>query len=425
MVVVCLIIILLCLILYKALLKRKHLHGFSQCSTFLVYWFLIVLLGSFRFYRLYDISSLVYTLVSFGCISFFIGYAVLDNLASRPVKLENQQTQTRLVPLKMRWWYYVVLGFAVFVIIKQIVLLLPIIIASGMFEARGEMQLDDTLLMGGIWDILIAYFAKPFVKATMIVLLVNSFVGKFDIKHISIIIVLLLLYFFSEGGRGVLLEIIFATIYLFFAFKDKLSKKRIGKIKKSIVFLSLIPIVATLDRGSDILYSLYTYYCGSLTYLTRVFQNNQDLFNDYLYGWTSFQGFIKPFFGILEQIGFEKPESLIASNGFILSAQATVIDIAPSTPINYFMTCFGYAYKDGGILGVIIVMFIYGLMCSFIDHQEKKYYGSVRWETLKVFFFCCILFTMSYFPFAKYLNAMTIIYTYIITSKLFSKKSNI
>lgn len=416
--IICIIILFACFLLYKNAAK-KSTPGISQCSTFLLYWLIIVLLGCFHFYGLYNISSWVYLLVVVGSISFTFGYVVFSNVMTNVnIYKVNYSANGNIV---LRISFYITLLFAIYIISKQILLLLPIIIASGMSDARGEMQLDDTLLIGGVWDILLAYFAKPFVKAAMIVLMANSFVSKIDIKHIGVIIILLIMYFLSEGGRAVMLEIFFSFIYLFVLFKKRISKKRMKVIKIAVAASSVLPILATMDRGSDLFMSLYTYYCGSLTYLTSIFNNNAAIFDEYLNGWACFQGVVKPMYGILEQMGFPKPDSLIASNAFILSAQSTVLDVAPSVPMNYFLTCFGYAYKDGGIIGVIVILFIYGVLSSFVDKKELFNNQNVRWISIKTYFFCSVLFTMSYFPFAKYLNVMTIVYIFVITNGFFSK----
>ena len=420
--IVSIILLLTCFLLYKSVVK-KATPGISQCSTFLLYWLIIVVLGCFHFYRLYSISSWVYLLVIIGSISFAFGYIIFNNATTSwhifKTKYSSESAITFRIP------FYITLVFAIYVIIKQIILLLPIIIASGMSDARSEMQLDEALAVGGMWDILIAYFAKPFIKASLIILMANSFVGRIDFKHIGIVILLLVLYFFSEGGRSVMLEIFFSFIYLLILYRKEISKRRMKAVKIAIVISSALPLLATMERGSDTLKSIYTYYCGSLTYLTSMFNSYATLFDDYLNGWASFQGIVKPIYGILEQIGIPKPDALIESNAFIMSAQSTVVDIAPSTPMNYFMTCFGYAYKDGGVIGVMLILFVYGILCSFVDKKEFYNRKNVRWVSIKTYFFCSVLFTMSYFPFAKYLNAMTIVYMLVITSGWFSKHTKL
>jgi oligosaccharide repeat unit polymerase len=407
-------------------MSKKNLKGdsVSLSTIFMTLWFVIVLFSSLHLYKLYDIDSFVYLLVLIGSTSFFIGYSVLGSYYL--FKKGAGVNKEKVIPYsKFRLLYYAFLIFAIYIVIKQIILLLPIIIASGMSDARTEMQLDETLVIGGGWDILLGYFAKPFVLASIIIILVNLFKHKLRIFQLSFISILLLLYFLSEGGRGVLLNVLFAILYLVYINRKRLdnSSKRI--IKFTLPIAVALPFMATIERGSRVFSSIYVYYCGGLQYLSQILNKYSYVFNESLYGLTCYQGFFKPFFGVLELLGIEKPELLVLSNEFILYAQDTVVYVAPSEPMNFFMTCYGYAYKDGGIIGIILCFFIYGVLCSFVDRMEIKGNNSVRWCSVKVVFLYTLFFTISIFPFSKFLNAMTVIYIFIITNKFLMKNEKL
>lgn len=408
------------LLLFIFLLARKlDFKGKVKLTldkVFLVYWLLITFGGCLHLYGLYDIDDFVYILEMLGCLSFFFGY----HLSKK--KLRNYQNTVR-TSIRFKPVFYLVLLISLFIIFRQVLLLLPIILARGMADARGDMQLDDSLVLSGGMDILLAYFAKPFVKASIIVLIVNSFKTKFSVKIFSLILLLLGMYFFSEGGRAVIMEVFFALVFCLYVDKKNISRKVKRRIKSAIIIIAILPILATLERGSDTFFSIYTYYCGSLQYLSQALKFRYAEFNDYLWGLASFQGFIKPVFGILQVFGLPKPDELQQASDFVILAQTTVYDIAPNCEMNYFFTTFGYAYKDGGVLGNIIIHFIFGVMSCLVDLKVKS--GSseiVRWMSIKAVFFYSILFSMSYFPFGMYLNAMTIIYIFLISSNIFTRK---
>ena len=90
--------------------------------------------------------------------------------------------------------------------------------------------------------------------------------------------------------------------------------------------------------------------------------------------------------------------------------------------MNYFATCFGYAYRDGKMLGVIFDMLIYGAMCAYVDKKESDNLASTKWLAIKVLFFSNMFFLMSYMPFSKYLNGMILIFILIIANSKLSKK---
>lgn len=410
-------------ILSWGVIRRKFYKGISLMNLFIGYWFCIIFGGSFKLYRLYDTSAFVYFMIILGCAFFLVGYvADMNILAVKRQKSHNVKLKPETSYQKFGWLFYLTLAFAVYIIIKQIMLLLPMIMASGVYEVRGEMQVDEELLLGGYWDILLAYFAKPYVKASIIVILVNMFHHKISWQPLLVVIVLIGLYFLSEGGRGALMEVFFVLLYLLYVNRRQLSKTSRRKMKYALLLIAALPFVATLERGSDVFFSIYTYYCGSSNYLTQFLQYRNDLFMDDLYGIASFQGILKPFFGILQVMGIDKPQAIVDANDFIMSAQSVVFDIAPNCPMNYFVTCFGYAYKDGGIIGVCVIMTIYGILCHFSDRKENENFGNVRWPAFKILFFVNMLFTMSYFPLMKYINAMSIFYIFLITSNFYSHK---
>ena len=419
---ICSIILLFFFFMAKTL-KRKNKGHLALDKVFLLYWLLITFLGCFHLYGLYEITNIVYFLVVIGCFSFFCGYHLANQNHAAQIRRGKKvlNLKKEIGYLRFKPVFYVILAIALFIILKQVMLLLPIILARGMADARGDMQLDDSLVLSGGLDILLAYFAKPFVKASIIVLIVNSISTNFSLKKIWVVLFSLGVYFFSEGGRSIIMEVFFTLVFCLYINRKKISPKLKSKLKKLIIVLAILPVLATLERGSDTLFSIYTYYCGSLQYLSQSLQFKAVEFNEQLWGLASFQGFIKPIFGILQILGFPKPEELQKASDFILTAQTTVYEIAPNCPMNYFFTSFGYAYKDGGVIGVILIHFIFGVMANYVDFKERINNAFVRWMSIKAVFFYSILFSMSYFPFGMYIHAMTIIYIYIITSNYLSK----
>ena len=61
-------------------------------------------------------------------------------------------------------------------------LLLPIILTSGITSARTEMILNESLNLSGFLLTLQVYFAKPFIRCVSIILMVDLFQNKINIK---------------------------------------------------------------------------------------------------------------------------------------------------------------------------------------------------------------------------------------------------
>lgn len=411
-IIVSLFIFLLFLLSYQINKNTKYKQGISLCTEFIVYWFLIVAGGCLHLYGLYDISIDIYLLVLVGVISFFIGYRTINFHKTKKLAQINVPAITIEV-IKLNLLFYIVLTISLLIIIKQIILLLPILIVQGITAARTNLQIDETLVLSGPLEIIISYFAKPFAKASLIVIIINCVRTRITWKSIFLIAIILGIYFFSEGGRAVIMDVFFIFFYAVYSNRDLIPKKIKKKMIYTISLLAILPIIATIERGADILFAIYTYYCGSLQFLSQAISYREYIFEDHLWGITCFQGFIKPITGLLQIIGIDKPEIVQDASDFIIDAQTTVYKISPTAEMNYFYTTFGYSYKDAGILGVIIFQWIFGIICRYIDFREKTNNKSIRWLSIKAAFFYCILYTMSYYPFAMYLHAMTLVYIYI------------
>lgn len=414
-------IIILLLLIFSREKQKTVAKRISLLRIFLVLWFLIVFFSNFHFLNLLEISDFAYIVCTLGIISFTNGYW----LHSRSFYIP---TSTRL---NSKEYYYsfrlpflIILVGAIFIVIKQLNVLLPIILAQGMQEARNQIGIDESLLLPGFWSVALAYFAKPCIMAAMILFLINVFKKKkLEFFTIILLVFLMAVYFFSEGGRLFIMDLIFVVLYLAASFKRIVSKSVQKKIKWGILFLLSLSIIATLHRGSDIWENLNSYYCGSLRYLSEFLNSSKATPSEYLYGFTCYQGFFKPFIGILNLVGFDKPDILVAADNFILWCQHCLFDIYPrGNGMNYYATCFGYSYHDGGLIGVFLCMFFYGMICSLIDKKEANNSNSLFILSIKSVFVYTILFTMAVFPFAKYLYIMTMIFLWILTRPFFSKK---
>lgn len=420
------LICIFCLALY-AFFANFCTHSFqmgklSLINVFTYFWLIVVTMGAFHLYGLYHISDYVYLIVTVGSGCFVAGYYLFGYFI-RANRGEQQVNNECIIGFKPT--YYVLLGFAIILICMQVALLLPLILRSGMAIARHEWAEDQTLHLTGAREILISYFAKPFIKASLFIMIISLFLYGIQKTKICLMALLGIVYFFSEGGRSFIMDLFFVFCYLFYCYRKSLDEKVISAFKKIILVVALMPILATLQRGSGlsgIFYGIYTYYCGSLQYFTQLLETKSSYFADDLYGMASFQGFVKPFFGILNQLGVEKPDLLNSANNFIIKVQQLNLVIAPQTKMNYFASCFGYAYRDGKMLGVIFDMFIYGAMCAYVDKKESDNMASTKWLAIKVLFFSNMFFLMSYMPFSKYLNGMLLIFILIIANSKLSKK---
>ena len=404
---------------YRVYAYRRIL---SLQVVFLVYWSVILFFTCFRLFGLYEISKDVLLAVYLGLLGFFTGQMTTTLYSHRMNNKEDTTYKSDLGKFKIS--FYLLLVLAVIVSLMKIRLLVPTIRTEGVSRARDLMQLRKEMNLTGIWDILLFYFAKPYIRAVSLVLIVDMMNNKRKTKNLMVILVLVMIAFFSDGGRGIILDIIIAMAYLIWIKKVRINKKISRRLTIAILISIIIVLAATKERGVGILSTLYIYYCGGLNYFSQALYSRR-LFSTYLYGMACFQGFFKPLYGFLGIIGINEPNLLVRANEFLLGCQSYTVYVAPAERMNYFMTTFGYAYKDGGYIGVFVVHYVLSIICAYMDKLSYLYPRSTRIISLKANLLSGILFTMSIFPFAKYYNVVTYVYIYLITSHMCSRNKSI
>ena len=140
------------------------------------------------------------------------------------------------------------------------------------------------------------------------------------------------------------------------------------------------------------------------------------LFDEVTYGYASLQGILNPIFGLFGIIGIKDPHILQYANEFTMNAQSFTVYISRSEFMNYYMTCFGYAFKDGGYIALILLLTALGYFYSSIDKKQLK--NDIITDSVKIWGYQTLLFTMSIYPLASYNNVMTLVYVFIITSEM-------
>ena len=380
------------------------------------FWFMIVFLSMFHFFGLFEISNKTYSIVLLGNLFFYFGTLTSNIKLFCRNKLHIQTLNFKYRKNLM----YILLFFAILIMLKKIMLLLPIILTSGITSARTEMILNESLNLSGFLLTLQVYFAKPFIRCVSIILMVDLFQNKINIKNIIKVLLITMLSFLSYGGRSVMIQLFISLCILLFYYRKKISKKNKKKIMYSILIIGILTSLLTIERGVNLLENFYTYYAGSLVFFSKSLDMNYLFNSTFLYGVNGFQGIFRPIFGILNIFGIQDFSLLSKANSFLMDCQNTVFYVSPNIKMNYFITCFGYMYKDFGILGLIVESFIFGAIMSRFKIEK----GNIYKISCFILFAQGILFSMSIIPFASYNFIMTFVYIYIITYN-FKKKLRI
>lgn len=413
-----LIILLLGLIKYQ---KSRSLLAID--TIFHLYWAVICFLSVIRLYGLHEADIQVYYIVLVGNVGFFMG-TIAPQFVLKRTKTDPEQSTEQDFILRYDIVKIVLTIGALVLIIQKIILMMPAISRVGVQGARGLMQLDESLNLQGFEGVLFTYYGRPFIRALSIVMLVNMMKTKIVKVKVILVIFLNLLIYFSDGGRSAIVLLFWALVYLFFTGEKKISLKMKKQIIWAGALMLAIGILSTIERKSAVIRGLYIYYAAPLAYLTKQLVK-PSVFGERLYGFASFQGILNPFFGVLNYLGISDPVMLNKANQFIYDIQLSNLPVADNDYMNYFVTCFGYFYRDGGFLGVLIIGAITGYVVKHFMIKSKRC-NNLRYVSLATLFFQGIMFTMSKYLFSDYNFVMTIVFIYVITTDFIgsSKKKN-
>lgn len=391
---------------------NKKKNRTSLNFIFCLFWTVICFFSLFRFFGLYKVPDKIYVYVSLGITSYLIGFETI-----RFFTVRKKVTVTIKQGFHLSIWFYFFLYLAVGITVWRIALMIPYILHGGVSYARAMLGSTDELNLPGKWNMLLGYFALPYLRASVIIFCVDMIYNRITGSYILKIMILTVLQFFAAGGRNVIVHTFIALAYLLFTNLKKINYKLRRKLYCIMVIIVVMVILATLERRVNVIENIYMYYCGGLVYFAQNLNTNYMFGIGYLYGINSFQGFIQPIFGILNLFGIEDPVYIQQATDFTMAVQTTVTSVSPQGRMNFFITCFGDFYRDGGVIGIIIESFIFGLICRYIEEKNISKCGSYLYLSEKIMLVQGILFTMSRFQFSNYGYAMTMVFIYLILRK--------
>ena len=136
-----------------------------------------------------------------------------------------------------------------------------------------------------------------------------------------------------------------------------------------MVLIVIVSIAATVSRLVDgfagISKMLAEYFSGCLTIMSKKLEQLSGF--SYTFGSLTLYGYCKyfeKFFSLfLKVLGFEMQTPLFHAAGIQMAQIESAVNIG-SGMSNAFVTPFYYFYVDGGLVGVILFSFIWGVFCN-------------------------------------------------------------
>lgn len=237
--------------------------------------------------------------------------------------------------------------------------------------------------------------------------------GKFQFVVYAALDVILLT--FPTGGRYAIMLIFFciATCFLSNAYVTKKTKRQLFFC---MLLLFIFVLYITTKRGQDVVYTLQTYFSGSLSFLDYILEDPRSFgLNKYTYGYLTFGAIIEPIVLILKVLNLTSIKTpsfefdQYCQQFYNISASSEALYFNNNTTILY------HFIRDFGEVGIGIGALFISLVISISMRRSNK---SVFLNLVYIYFWVVLFestFTYQFF-------GSNVIFTFI-TLYLLSRKS--
>lgn len=362
------------LILYAFIgyiIKRKII---APIVLFNLLWAVVALLSWLRLYSFHETSDVVNWIILLGGTFFTLGTFVPAKVKLKGIHINRDNYEINyklLVPVFM-------VAFVVLFIMFSSALRL---LVSGVSFGQLRYLYGDQIQSNYFINVSYKFLAYPITIAIATLFLADFYVRKSINKKLLVMaLALTVMDLIAVADRIIIIYYLIGAALLYLELSKKVSKKQKKKIR-NIFFIAVgVFFVVLLLRGkmlNQILSSIYGYMIGPLPYFSNRIKDMTEV--SPTYGVATMQGMIRPILGFLELFGIQW-DLFEQATKFLLENQHIVVQVtADGKNFNYFCTAFAYFYRDGGMIGVGVLSFLFGLFCQkeYVKYRKIKDYSSV------------------------------------------------
>lgn len=375
--------IFICAILFIYSLYCEK-NKFNPLSIFSLLWLIILIFSCLGFYDLKDTGNRTYAIISLGVLLYGMGYLVVRKFKIIfPVKSVNTRN---IHEYKLRYNLIYILSIITILIYAKDFLKIFRYITEGQTLAYIRLLAQDSNSIlysdrGMFESALRIMIIQPFAMAFQVIVAVEFWQNEKRWKLLGIDAILIILRVFTDGSRSLLLYLIihFAISFIYIGkskqteIKEWYQNKSVSKNKLLVISIGIIGmymlIRATFSRsGSQSLKHLY-YYFSMEPNMLETWIDIVDRQNKYGFGMASFNGILFPIIYIVKNLFSLKAYPVYWYENIFLLINDTdkiwQIIAQDGTKANAYVSIFWFPYLDGGIIGVILIMFLIGAISAY------------------------------------------------------------
>lgn len=415
---------LICVIFLLLSLKKSD-NFYNPTVLFMALWVGILFLNMLGAFGINRASNGAYFYILIGLCALFFGNILGQNTRMYSLSFGRKYKKSASYEIRYNIIYFLMFLTAFFLILDLRVVVNALLHGDSLTIVRtwytatyGSGANPIEARRGYVEQVVRVILIEPFLSSLPILCAINLYSSKR--KKFFLIFSMVLLVFnvvASGGGRLSILTYAITFILGFFIYKRKFLGQilNVKKYKKWIMIFSVIGVIAviflTLKRSSTgVIEEIYYYFGMCIPLFDRWIPYIKN--SIHTYGLLSFFGIIRIPFLIMEKLGLDVPMTYEIAQKYILQANNFYVVGARSG--NSFVSPFYYLYLDAGIFGIILGMFIFGVVSAVLYRRvrqsmdDKRIYfllliaqmsllSFIRWQFIGTSFAMAFIYAIIYF----------------------------
>ena len=365
------------LLFFSVISYLKYNYIFNPITSMFILWAIILPLSYLNLYGVSNPEDKVYYVIFVGLLSFGIG-AVIGSYRYKIVlnKSKRKNKGNWNYPINYKF-LYIISSIVLVYYLYQLFIVVGLLINGHDYSYIRDLVTssdENELRSSSIITIVRVFLAEPITYLIIALLPIDIFFGKRDFRFIILAISLMILFVVTTGGRSVIKWIAIYFIFSFTLSNKKSNRQYLNSKKSKIIFsISLVLMLAFLyfmtkaRKGDDVDFArqCFIYFIAPVKHFDY-YINVVDNSGLYGYGLSSFYGVIYPFLFLLKTIGlFSKYPDFVTNIHYMsFEMMESGVNLGNNVYMNAFVTTFYQPYLDGRVLGVILIMGLFGFVSN-------------------------------------------------------------
>lgn len=396
----------------------------NPVTIFCALWAVILFFSSQQKYTMYMASEEKNVMIVYGIIAYLVGYYInklfLNRIHIRIGRFSRYQSDTQRIAVPRYQLLYLLCSISLLYTIYDLV---RVVVQSGTFNLGTIQKLlqsgDISNANSSVLNAIVVLVISPTKFILPAITAVDFFYGRRDRKLLLLTICLIFVNMLSTANRTSFLLFFLwlffvATLYLYHNSdkKQQYLKKietsnvlsKIRKYKWGIVWIAIIAfVVMSMSRTSTSLFKQIYLYFSMPPSMFEIWAEKVDAEGIYGYGVGSLLGFVYPVFYILKNLlGIPMPNLVETMYDWNMMTDTTWVWPGKNIMANAYVSLFWFFYLDGRVVGIIIGMFLFGIVLS-------RSYNSIiakKHSARQVAIYCCLLYSVL-FSFVRFQFSLT------------------